>query len=661
MRLTPTLIIATLRAANIAAKLGLSLAITNAMGLEALGLYGLILSTTLILPALAGLGHGALVAREASTATPAQTVTATAAHWLRALTLYLITGIVGCAFFGNILPPHLQILALIITAAEHINNDAYMLLLHRNRLMFANVLNTLRNTAWVLPFSAIDLLVPAWANTETLLTAWAMGTLVPLIILGWRYARSTLSSLQLTRSAVRQTCYPTPYYLTDIANVLAQYADRYLISLTLGLAETGAYVFFWQVGKAVYNLATSSVVHLYRHTLTTAFAEGNSTLFWNTVRTLRHHNIRATGLLMLAASGATLGIVWLAMPQLFPYWPLLGFVMLQTALLVHADITATTLFARREDARITRSTLALLALSLVGTSGALLLGWGVYGVVTGNSIALAAVIVWRIMFLHRARLNETPTDDGAVIHVGGLPITRYTRDGWAKLAVTLCHHKRADPTRPAFVVISANGNVLAQARTNPVFKHLMLTADAINPDGQPLVATSHLTATPLPERVATTDLFHHIARAASDARLSIYLLGTTQQRLDIACAAIARQYPRLTIAGARNGYFTAEQEAEVVAAINASRADILFVGLGVPKQEEFVIRHKHALTVGFIKTCGGLFDYFDPTIARAPQWVQNSGLEWLFRTLHEPRRLAWRYATTNTVALWSLLTDTRFR
>jgi exopolysaccharide biosynthesis WecB/TagA/CpsF family protein len=80
----------------------------------------------------------------------------------------------------------------------------------------------------------------------------------------------------------------------------------------------------------------------------------------------------------------------------------------------------------------------------------------------------------------------------------------------------------------------------------------------------------------------------------------------------------------------------------------------------VPRQEAFVVRNRERLRgVGWIKTCGGLFDYFLPTSRRAPQWMQKAGIEWLFRGAREPQKYLWRYATTNGTALWLLLTRTR--
>jgi len=103
-------------------------------------------------------------------------------------------------------------------------------------------------------------------------------------------------------------------------------------------------------------------------------------------------------------------------------------------------------------------------------------------------------------------------------------------------------------------------------------------------------------------------------------------------------------------------YFSRDEEDEVIAEINAARPDILWVGLGVPLEQQFIERNIDRLTgVGVIKTSGGLFDFISGKNARAPAWMQAAGLEWLYRVWLEPRRLAMRYLTTNPQAIGALI------
>lgn len=249
----------------------------------------------------------------------------------------------------------------------------------------------------------------------------------------------------------------------------------------------------------------------------------------------------------------------------------------------------------------------------------------------------------------------------STLRVGGLHVGNLSRAGWAQVMAQHCLATRGNAARTPTIVFSVNGQVLAKQAREPAFKAMLNAADALDADGQPLVLASRLfyPKNPLPERVATTDFFHDAAAAAITHGLTFYLLGTTEANLQTALTAIRARYPQLTIIGARNGYFTDAEEPAVVADIARLKPDVLWVGFGVPRQEAFVLRNKAALQgVGWVKTCGGLFDYFTPQVRRAPGWMQRNGLEWLFRTWQEPRKYAWRYATTNLLAAWLLLTRT---
>ena len=121
-----------------------------------------------------------------------------------------------------------------------------------------------------------------------------------------------------------------------------------------------------------------------------------------------------------------------------------------------------------------------------------------------------------------------------------------------------------------------------------------------------------------------------------------------------------KAFPDLQIVGRRNGYFSREQEDEICAEIAALKPDILWLALGVPLEQRFCSRNLNKLNgVGVIKTSGGLFDFVSGEKPRAPGWMQKFSLEWLFRTLKEPRRLLMRYLTTNPHALYVMLTSMR--
>jgi N-acetylglucosaminyldiphosphoundecaprenol N-acetyl-beta-D-mannosaminyltransferase len=254
---------------------------------------------------------------------------------------------------------------------------------------------------------------------------------------------------------------------------------------------------------------------------------------------------------------------------------------------------------------------------------------------------------------------KTPWDV-PVATIGGLPIAVIDRAQSAELMVDVALARRDSAERP-LIVTSANGQVLSMCASDPHIRDLFLAADLIHADGMPLVFVSRLFhKMPLPERVATTDLFHDIARIAQQRGASIYLLGAAKPVMNQAAQRVRALYPDLKIAGCSGGYLRREGDDErILADINDARPDILFLGLGAPAELSFALRYRDRLHgVGLIKTSGGLFDFLSGKNTRAPDWMQRFGLEWAYRIYLEPRRLAGRYLMTNPHAIFLLLTRT---
>jgi N-acetylglucosaminyldiphosphoundecaprenol N-acetyl-beta-D-mannosaminyltransferase len=242
--------------------------------------------------------------------------------------------------------------------------------------------------------------------------------------------------------------------------------------------------------------------------------------------------------------------------------------------------------------------------------------------------------------------------------LGGLPITWTDRATVAETLISQALSKRNQLANP-FYSTSANGQVVVMCSEDSAVLEEFLLADQILPDGMPMVLLSKLKHNlPNVERVATTDLYHDVAERAQEVDASFYLLGSDEETNEAAVKRSIDLYPNLTVAGRRNGYFSLEEEEDIVAEINQLGPDFLWVGMGVPREQQFVSRNLSNLTnVGVIKTSGGLFDFLSLKRSRAPKWMQQIGLEWLYRTILEPRRLGTRYLQTNHKALLKLLVD----
>jgi len=196
-----------------------------------------------------------------------------------------------------------------------------------------------------------------------------------------------------------------------------------------------------------------------------------------------------------------------------------------------------------------------------------------------------------------------------------------------------------------------NAAKLVNMRRDPRLGEAVSGCDLVVADGQAVVWASRLLRAPLPERVAGIDLFMRLLAEAEPRELSVYFLGARPDVLYTMMREVAVRFPQLRVAGCRNGYFDdAEQEA-VADAIQDSGAQLLFLGMTSPKKEIFTAAYGKRTGVHVVHGVGGSFDILAGVTRRAPRGFQRLGLEWLYRLLQEPRRLARRYLTTNAAFL----------
>lgn len=201
-----------------------------------------------------------------------------------------------------------------------------------------------------------------------------------------------------------------------------------------------------------------------------------------------------------------------------------------------------------------------------------------------------------------------------------------------------------------------NVSKLVNMRADPVLAQDVSEADLINVDGAGVVWGARLFGVQVPERVAGIDIMEAMFRICAERGFRPYLLGAEEHVLQAVKRRLAREYPGFEVAGARDGYFSADQEEGIILEINDSGADCLFVALPTPRKERFLFRYRLVLQPSFIMGVGGSFDVYGGKVSRAPKWVQAIGMEWAHRVLQEPRRLWRRYWDTNRaylVLLWT--------
>lgn len=205
-----------------------------------------------------------------------------------------------------------------------------------------------------------------------------------------------------------------------------------------------------------------------------------------------------------------------------------------------------------------------------------------------------------------------------------------------------------EPVRTSHTIITVNVAILMLMRDDPKLAHAIENADLVVVDGKPLVWTSRWLHRPVPERVSGVDLMKRLLERGGDRDLGIFLLGTTQERLDGLTSVIRARYPKVRICGSRNGYFKPADYPEVVAQIRNAKADVLLVGMPAPFKELWCEEHREQLCTPAILGVGGAFDVLGGYVARAPVAVQEAGFEWAWRLAMEPGKLWKRYLISNS-------------
>ncbi len=186
-------------------------------------------------------------------------------------------------------------------------------------------------------------------------------------------------------------------------------------------------------------------------------------------------------------------------------------------------------------------------------------------------------------------------------------------------------------------IYTPNTEIVMKAKEDESLKRLINKGSLVIPDGIGLIHATRIKKKPLPERVTGFDLSMNMIELANEKRLSLFLLGGKPGVSDEAAKNIVKKYPNVKIAGCHHGYF--KEEKEVLWEINKSSPDIIFVGLGFPKQEEWIDSYKDKLKCKVAIGNGGTIDILAGKVKRAPDIYQKLGLEWFYRLIREPARI----------------------
>jgi N-acetylglucosaminyldiphosphoundecaprenol N-acetyl-beta-D-mannosaminyltransferase len=262
------------------------------------------------------------------------------------------------------------------------------------------------------------------------------------------------------------------------------------------------------------------------------------------------------------------------------------------------------------------------------------------------ALLAVALILGGVIFFMVARIAATPREsDEEQVDMLGVPIARINMEG----ALTRVEEFIAD--RSPHMIVTSDGASIVRAHDDAEYQEIVQHADVVTADGRGVVWMARVLGLAVTDRVSGVDMMDRLCRIAAEKGYSVYLIGGQPGVAEEAAREMQRRYPALTVAGVQHGYFGAEEEPAAVQAIAAATPDILFVAFGAPRQEKWIRRHQEALGASVAIGVGGSFDVFAGRVQRAPVWMQQAGLEWLYRALREPKRLPRLWALPRLVMM----------
>lgn len=262
---------------------------------------------------------------------------------------------------------------------------------------------------------------------------------------------------------------------------------------------------------------------------------------------------------------------------------------------------------------------------------------GFWGFIALGILVAGVMISFVRTFAQKSSRNEGSPKPGR-ISLLGFPIDSISRRealahiaGWIRSGEGFRH------------LVTADSLAIDRARHDESFAGIMRQASLVMPDGAGLLWASDFLGTPLVERIPGVGMVEDLCRLAVDAKQSIYFIGAKPGIIDSAVELIGKRVPGMIVAGTHHGFFAAdsEEETSVIKAILEARPRLLFVAMGVPRQEQFISKLRHVASGMIAIGVGGSFDVISGRLPRAPAWMQKFALEWLFRLYKEPSRF-WR-------------------
>lgn len=403
-----SLLIFGLRIGSLAAKAALVLFIARFLSLSDLGTYGLVAGAAVVGPIVMGLGLPNIIARDIVSASAEQRVLEISKYWAFMVVTYLAASLLLSFCLTPWMSLPLVLLTVGIVMCEHFNADAFAVLTNLQRAVTANMLLSLRAGVWIAVYMGAASIFPEMRNLFSLLAAWFVGSLLAIaaflyIVRGWPWNEVCDADWSFTwyRTKLRTAWQ---LYVSDVLYFCGQYVDRYLVGLFLGLELTGVYILFWQVGNAVYNLANTGVMQLFRARLIRAINEGDEDNFRRTYRECISATL-TNAVLLSAVAGVVvlLCLPYLNQPVAAKHASVLWLVLASLIVRVSADLAGYELYARRYDRGLAISNGVLLVSLTALDVTVMAFGGELDGVAGAGLLAAAATLLSRIHIIRRVR------------------------------------------------------------------------------------------------------------------------------------------------------------------------------------------------------------------------------------------------------------------
>lgn len=368
-RTLTSLTIMALRGLALAAKFALTLFIAKFIGLDTLGVYGLAAGAAVIFPTVAGLGLIRVLSRNAVTQQLDEVTRLLRLYWGVQAAIYGLIGVISLGIGLYLHQVGLVLIVFAIVFLEHVNNDLFVLLNHLLRPFLANVLTFFRTAAWICVYMIFAFLFPSFRNLHVLLLFWIGGGL--LAIAGFAVAACDWPWLSGASSGGHREWFLHHFkasrtlYVNDIVNTVAQYIDRYLVSLFMGLEFTGVYVLFWSIGNALSNLVDTGIVQVSGPKLIDAHARRDRS-YWAVFRRLLVQAV-AISIVLAIVTGILVKIAlpYLDRPLVADWMLVLWLVLLGFVLRVAYEVQGTVFYSHYKDSFTLFSGLFVIALSIV--------------------------------------------------------------------------------------------------------------------------------------------------------------------------------------------------------------------------------------------------------------------------------------------------------